>query len=256
MLSELQAALAAQIRLGVATPRGAAPPPGLLATPQRLHIHQRHVRTSLTAALRGRFPAVVKLVGDGFFAFLAAQFIAGHPPTDPRVARYGDGLADFLAGFEAARDYPWLPDVARIENAAAVVAEAPVRTPLNPARLASIAPDQAADLTFTWNDAVRLVSSDLPAALLWRVAREGGLDTRIDMENAGPTRLLVRRVGDAIEARDLPAPDFAFRRALADGHSLGEAAVAAGAGFDLAAAFAALLGDGCVTDFSLERVLP
>lgn len=255
-LPDLQAALAAQIRRGVATPGGVTPPPGLLVTPQRLLIHQRHMRTSLTAALRNRFPAVVKLVGDGFFAFLAAQFIAGRPPTDPRVARYGDGLPDFLAGFEAARDYPWLPDVARIENAAAVVAEAPVRTPLDPSRLADVAPDRAADLTFTWNPAVCLVASDLPAALLWRVAREGGLDTQIDMENAGPTRLLICRVGDAIEARDLTTADFAFRKALANGHSLGEAVVAAGAGFDLATTFAAVLGDGCVTDFSLERVSP
>lgn len=256
MLPELQAALAAQIRLGVATPGAATPPPGLLAAPQRLGIHQRHVRTSLTAALRARFPAVVRLVGDGFFAFLAAQFIASHPPSDPRVARYGDGLADFLAGFEAARDYPWLPDVARIENAAAAVAEAPLRAPLDAARLAAVAPEQAADLAFTWNDAVRLVASDLPAALLWRVAREGGMDTQIDMDNAGPTRLLIRRADDTVEARDLSIADFAFRAALADGRRLGEAAVAGGAGFDLATAFAAVLADGCVTDFSLEGTSP
>ena len=255
-LPELQAALAAQIRLGVATPDGVVPPPGLLARPDRLLIHQRHVRTSLTAVLRTRFPAVVKLVGDGFFAFVAAQFIAAAPPGDPRLARYGEGLPDFLARFEPARTYPWLPDVARIENAASAVAAAPLHEPLDPARLAAVAPDRAADLVFTWNPAVRLVASELPAAMLWRVAREGRLDTQIDLKNAGPTRLLIRRAAGGVEARDLAAAEFVFRAALADGCTLGEAAARGGADFDLAGNLAALLAEGCVIDFTLEGAQP
>ncbi len=251
-LPDLQAALAAQIRLGVATPEGVAPPAGLLVVPQRLLFHQRHVRTSLTAVLRSRFPAVVKLVGDGFFAYAAALFIAASPPADPRVARYGDALPDFLARFGPARAYPWLPDVARIENAAFAVADAPLRDPIDPARLTAIPTEQAADLVFLWNPAARLVSSDLPAAVLWRVAREGRLDTQIDMANAGPTRLLIRRAADGVEARDLSPVEFAFRAALAGGSTLGVAAACAGAGFDLAGNLAAVLAEGCVTDFSLE----
>jgi hypothetical protein len=248
VLLDLQAALAAQIRHGVATPDGVVPAAGSLTKPQRLLVHQRHVRTSLTAVLRSRFPAVVKLVGDGFFAFAAAQFIAASPPADPRIARYGDGLPDFLARFGPARAYPWLPDVAHIENAAIAVTEAPICEPLDPARLAPIPAEHAADLVFAWNPSVRLVASDLPAAMLWRVAREGRVDTQIDMTNAGPTRLLIRRAADGVEARDLSPAEFAFRAAIANGSPLGEAAACAGSGFDLAGNLAALLAEGAVTD--------
>lgn len=248
-LPELQTALAAQIRLGVAAPLGIDGPAALLATPQRLRIHQRHVRTSLTAALRARFPALARLVGDGFFAFLAAQFIAAMPPRDPRVALYGDDLPDFLQHFEPARQYPWLTDVARIECAVQAVAQAPLHTPLDAADLAGLPPDEAAGLRFRWNPAVHLVASDLPAAVLWRVAREGSLATRIDLDGAGPTRLLIRRRDEQVEARDLTPAAFRFCARLAAGAALGAAAGAAAqedAAFDLAAAIAALFADGCV----------
>ncbi len=83
--------------------------------PERLAIHARHFRTTLTAALADAFPSVKRLTGDGFFAYACAQFIASAPPTDPIVNHFGEGFPAFLANFGPASGFPWLADVARLE---------------------------------------------------------------------------------------------------------------------------------------------
>ena len=40
-----------------------------------------------------------------------------HPPTSPVLTEYGDGFADWIAGFEPAAALPYLADMARLERA-------------------------------------------------------------------------------------------------------------------------------------------
>ena len=81
----------------------------------RFNIYRNNLRITLRNALRTTFPAIEKLVGEEYFSALALEFAECHPPRSAIMSDYGDCFADFLAGFEPLSDYPYLPDVARIE---------------------------------------------------------------------------------------------------------------------------------------------
>src|SRR5919204_6104225 len=52
-----------------------------VAPEARVAVYRHHVVSSLTAALRSTYPVVSRLVGDGFFAYAAREFITTHQPA-------------------------------------------------------------------------------------------------------------------------------------------------------------------------------
>ena len=94
----------------------------------------------LTNALRLSYPAVRRLVGAEFFAGMAAQYIAAHPPRSACLNDYGGAFATFLAGFLPAAGLAYLPGVARLEWAVNRALHAPSAVALNVAALAGIDP--------------------------------------------------------------------------------------------------------------------
>src|SRR6266542_3456863 len=66
-------------------------------------------------ALATTFPTVQALVGEDFFRMLARAFVGQSPPNQPVLAEYGAGFPAFIAGHDAARDLPYLADIARLD---------------------------------------------------------------------------------------------------------------------------------------------
>jgi hypothetical protein len=220
----------------------------------RLALYRHHVTTTLTDALRATYPVVCRLVGDGFFAYAAARFIAVAPPTSPCLAEYGAALAAFLASFDACRSLVYLPDVARLEWAMSRAANADDAPPLDPRALTGLAPDERAGLRLTFHPSVTLLDSPWPIDRIWR-ANQPGADPRatIDLDTGG-VRLEVRRIDDEVVLRTLDAGEYALRRALWARRTLGTAAATALAhdrDFDLTAALAWLFHDDTLTAFTL-----
>src|SRR6266545_2079406 len=81
----------------------------------RLRVYRHHVFESLGSALATTFPTVQALVGEDFFRMLARAFVGQSPPNQPVLAEYGAGFPAFIAGHDAARDLPYLADVARLD---------------------------------------------------------------------------------------------------------------------------------------------
>lgn len=83
----------------------------------RYNVYRNNYLINLGNALRTTFPAIQRLVGGEFFAALAYAFAERHPPRSPIMANYGSAFPDFLERFEALADFPYLPDIARLEYA-------------------------------------------------------------------------------------------------------------------------------------------
>ena len=66
---------------------------------KRLDIHLRHYEASLTAAVVGRFPATVWLIGARRLEQAARRFVHEHPPTAPCIAEYGAAFPTFLGSW-------------------------------------------------------------------------------------------------------------------------------------------------------------
>src|ERR1700737_734497 len=100
---------------------------------ERFAVYRNNVMVGLVGALEARFPATRKIVGEDFFKGAAQLFAATQPPRSPLMMFYGDAFPAFLAGFEPAREVPYLADVARLEAARTRACHAADAKPLTPA---------------------------------------------------------------------------------------------------------------------------
>ena len=233
---------------------GAEIVPDGLSPESRLAIYRHHVLTTLTSILKETYPVVVRLVADGFFAYAADTFVRRHPPAAPCLFEYGAGFADFLAAFPPCRDLVYLPDVARLEWAMHAAWHAEDVCVADREALRHVAPGALGGVTLRLDPSLTLLSSPWPVDGIWR-ANQPGADASATLDlAAGGVCLEIRRLGDDVVWRTLPAPVHAFRAALASGVALGEsadAALAAGADFDLARALATLIDEGLVVGFEV-----
>src|SRR5882757_1139597 len=114
-LRDLQAAFAAHIMGADRADLVAMVVADTIPAAARLGVYRHHVFESLGTALAATFPTVQALVGPDFFRGLAHTFVGHALPSQPVLAEYGADFAAFIAGYDAARDLPYLADVARLD---------------------------------------------------------------------------------------------------------------------------------------------
>jgi hypothetical protein len=221
-----------------------------LAPQARLAVHRNNVAASLTAVLADTFPVIRRLVDERFFAFAADAFIRAAPPARPCLAEYGATFPDFIAAFPPCRDFPYLPDVARLEWRLHEAAQAPQRVALAPAVLQTFAADDTARLVFAMQPALGYLESRYPVDSIWRANQACTADgASVDLD-AGPVFLEIARVDGDVALRALPPAAHAFRAGLKYGATLenaADAALARDAAFDLTQALSQLFAEGVIT---------
>ena len=215
----------------------------ILPAAQRLRIHRHHILDSLAAALAATFPTVQAVVGAEFFHGLAGAFVGRSLPTQPVLAEYGAGFPAFIAGHDAARDLPYLADVARLDWALNLAFHAPPSGRLAAADLAALPADRLPSLRLSLAPGTVLVASSYPLARIWAASQPGAAADPVDLA-AGGVRLLVLRRPDDAAFVPLSAGEAAFVTGVGEGLSLEEAAGRAETNFDLSTCFARLLGLG------------
>lgn len=206
--------------IAVRTPDGVQP---LFVTGAggRFTVYQRNHVSGLVAALAKTFPVVRRLVGDDFFAAMAARYIFQSPPRSPVLAAYGAELADFIAAFEPAANLPFLADVARLEHArvqAWHAADHDLPKSEGADAVAAILPRRIA-----LHPSATLIASVHPIEAIWRANQPA---TVVPVEVWHPETLLVHRSGDAVVHSPVDADTHAFLSALIVAESL-EAALLA-----------------------------
>lgn len=238
--------------------RNPAVPQGLLShnlasPPRRFDVYRNNVRTSLIEALASRFPVAKRLVGEEFFAAMAAEFIRISPPRSPVLLVYGDVFPDFVEGFEPARPLAYLPDVMRLEVARGRAYHAADAAPLSPEELGGIAPERLADLVLKPHPSLSILQSTHPVATIWGMNCDGAEPEPI--EDWTGEDVLITRPLMLVEVRIMPPGSAALFLALAEGQTLGQAADEAqrqAETFDLSACFALILQSGAFTGLSMK----
>ena len=201
----------------------AAPPPdGTQGGARRFSIYRNNIAAGLIGALEARFPVTLRLVGDAFFRGLAGAYVAAHKPQSPVLIRYGEDFPAFVLDFPPARDLPYLPDVAALENAWVGVYHAAEAEATALAELAEVAPERLESLRFVFHPATRLLRFASPAASLWSAHQ--GTDAPTRPQNWAPEDALITRPGPDVFVRVLPPGGYDLFAALRDGATLGEAA--------------------------------
>ncbi|MDP3896826.1 MAG: DNA-binding domain-containing protein [Mesorhizobium sp.] len=215
--------------------------------PLRFAVYRNNVAVGLIRALEARFPVVEKLVGADFFKAMARAFIRTEQPATPLIFAYGDGFADFIAGFQPAASVPYLADVARLEALWTRAYHAADRAPLGIAALAAVAPEELALLRLVAHPAAALVRSAFPVGSIWQ-AHQG--DTVATPASVAAETVLVARPDLAVTVTVLPQEDAAFAATLLAGATVGdaaEAALEANPAFDFGPAIVGLFALGAFT---------
>jgi uncharacterized protein (UPF0276 family) len=230
----------------------AALAPLLKGDPRRFGIYRGNLGVHWSRALSSAYPVLRRLVGDEFFDALARVYGRAHPALDPDLNRFGAALPDFLAGFAPAADYPYLPDVARLEWAVheawfAPDADGP------PASPAGLAPDEFEAARAVLHPSLRLHVSPWATAALWHAHQDGGPDFPAALR--ADTHGLVLRPRFDVRVEAIVAAEHAALSRLAHGDTFGAALDAAfdvDENFDVAAHLQRWLDQGIVTGIEAE----
>lgn len=195
------------------------PPHAVLADAHRFDIYRNNVMASLCDVLALVYPVVEKMVGSEYFAALARAFVRHQPPRSPIMSEYGDGMAEFIAGLAPLADYPYLPDIARLEWARLTVMREALALPRN-SGLAPACPEKLMDMTVRIQPGARLIRSAFPIVSLWTSHQEE--------VPGGPScwageQVLVFRNPEGIAHAALSSADFDFLDNLPRHGTLGEA---------------------------------
>ena len=140
----------------------------------RLGIYGNAYLSRLTEALESNFPALAKLLGEGDFHTLAAEYVRAHDSPFFSIRYYGDALAQFLATHEHYAAAPVLAELARWEWAMTSAFDAADATPLSHEALSSVPPQQWAQLRFGWHPSVQRLTLWWNVPQLWQALAHDG----------------------------------------------------------------------------------
>ena len=212
-------------------------------TEQRFAVYRNNVAHSLIQALRSRFPTIEALVGAEFFAAMAQVFIENNPPRSPVMQDYGAGFPGFLRRFPPVRDYPYLPDVARLERLRGLAYHAADATALDHAALSKVI---VAGGRLTLHPSLYLFDAQTAAVSIWRAHHGGPKVTN----TAAPEQALIARDLDlSVIVVPLDPASAAFCKDLVQGSALSAALARAQmsfAGFDPNPTLALLVSSGLI----------
>lgn len=186
--------------------------------------------------LAAAYPVIRALVGEEFFAAMAPPYNSAHPSKSGDLNDMGGAFPEFLAQFSHVAQYPYFPDVARLEWAihrAYYAAEAP--DPLDAHQLSTWSPEQMEAACFLLNPACRLFRSSWAVVDVWQAhqAEPVALPERLNAE----TYTLVCRPGWKPQVLSISRPAHSALSALAAGATFGaalDAAFQVDASFDVA----------------------
>lgn len=216
-------------------------------------VYRNNVFAALTKALGDLYPVVKQLVGDGFFAYAANDYITAHPPSSPVLADFGDGFPAFLDGFDAAQSVPYLSAMARLELARHLALHAADADPLNPKALKGVQPECLGDLRFRLHPSAHLLRSSFPVNAIWDAHQDGG-EPDGSLEFTGrETCLLVARPKMAVKILAISVENFEFITRLAAGDTLTQAFAVARDDLAPEQILSELLVFGAFADFDLSE---
>lgn len=191
----------------------------------RLAIYRGNVVAAITKALQAAYPVIERIVGEEFFAALARAYWQQHPSEEGDLYCYGASFADFVAHFPHTQQFPYLPDVARLEWAAHQAYGAADVSALHLSALIDRDANQLGTLRFEFHPAVHLLHSLFPIATIWQQHQTNDFD-EISIDLSIAEYALIRRQNDRVCVESISHEIYVFLSRLQAQHSLQEAALA------------------------------
>lgn len=188
-------------------------------------VHRNNMMVALVDALASAFPVTRTLVGEDYFRAMAREHVRSDPPRSPMLADYGDGFADFIAGY--GHGVPYLADMARLERLRQRAYHAADAVPVANAAYQSLAtePARLAASRVKLHPACDWLRSGFAVRSIWNAhqGHEQRRDAELDAVDVDvPEAALVTRPQWEVLVAALPEGGGAWLDALRDGRTLVE----------------------------------
>lgn len=149
---------------------------GKISRDRRVDIYRTTMREAHVRALASTYAGCEKILGVRYFRQLASEFYYRHPATHPDLNRYGAAFPDFVQDciehHPELAEYPYLPDLTRLEWACERAYYAKEDAMFDFEGLAGLAEDVWPRLRFELGASVFMLRSAYPVLELWR-AQQG-----------------------------------------------------------------------------------
>lgn len=192
----------------------------------RLALYRGNQFTMWEKVLSDAYPVIQLLVGEEFFGGLSRAFGIAVPSRSPDLNEFGAGFADFLAEFPHVADYPYFPDMARLEWALHRAHYAESAPQVLASSVMELAPEFIATTRFQLHPACVMFASEYSVVPIWRAHQEDldvSLPARVDVASHA---VIVRPYWRS-SVLPLELASYAALAHLADGGDLGSALQAA-----------------------------
>lgn len=189
---------------------------------QRFALYRGNLSATWEKTLSAAYPVLKALVGEEFFGGLARAYGKAHPSKVGDLNQFGALFAQFLADFPHVAEYPYFPDMARLEwalHCAHYADNAPI---FNPAVVAQVAPEQLDHVRFAFHPAVTLIASEWAIVELWHAHLPDGEDAFPQTMDRGNYALVARPQWKTV-VLPLRESAYAALHALHNGQALGAA---------------------------------
>lgn len=200
----------------------------------RLALYRGNQFAMWEKALLAAYPVIRMLVGEEFFGGLSRAFGIAVPSRSADLNDFGADFADFLAGFPHVAEYPYFPDMARLEWALHRAHFADSAEPISPSAVFELAPDLMATARLRLHPACRLFTSEWSVVQIWSAHQQDDdvwFPERLDQAS----HALILRPHWVTSVLPIAPASHAALAHLADGADLGaavRAAVQLDPGFD------------------------
>ena len=216
------------------------------------NVYRNGYYRSAIGTLVSNYPAVLALLGEDYFRFLAKQYVNEFPPSVGTLVGYGGEFASFLAAHNDRARLPYLSDIARLDRAWLNVYFAADTAPITADEVAALAGRVGGIDSQQLNlcAATAIVSLDYAVALIWQKLKESGYLSAVIKISKKPEYALIWRQNSTVLIRSLPSAEFAFLTGLNAGLNLGKAAeiaVVEDEDFNLAELFSKVITAGLLT---------
>lgn len=200
---------------GVIEPRGFLPE-------QRLKIYRNNIYSTLIESLQSIYPVSCTMVGEEFFRSMARAYIRTHIPETGDLRDYGETLPAFMESMPELENFPYMPDVAKIDWACHVSFHADSAPALTVSKLNEFSPDTHEHLILHLHPAVSPINSNFPIFDIWEFGTANDPDCAAPDLNAHGQSVLVYRKNNAVKVANVDSELFTMVDLASKEHTLGK----------------------------------
>lgn len=193
---------------------------------QRFALYRGNLVGTWNKTLGSAYPVLKELVGEDFFGGLTRAYGKAYPSDSGDLNLFGAHFAEFLQGFEHVAEYPYFPDMAKLEWALHRAHYANSGSRIGSDEFASVSPEQLDQACLSLDAACSLFQSEWAVVDLWQ-AHQPGINNDFPAELHRANHGLIIRPHWKADLLALTPAAFVLLQTLANGEALGPALDAA-----------------------------